>query len=60
MAMKTIRQHAKEYGWEIVGKLTRKPEWEVNKSDREYVDEAGNAYSIHKGVPVIYTEDGCI
>ena len=58
--MKTIRQHAKEYGREIVGKLTRKPEWEVNKSDREYVDEAGNAYSIHKGVPVIYTEDGCI
>lgn len=58
--MKTIRQHAKEYGWEIVGKLTRKPEWEVDKYDREYVDEAGNAYSIHKGVPVIYTEDGCI
>lgn len=57
---KTIRQHAKEYGWEIVGKLTRKPEWEVDKYDREYVDEAGNAYAIKRGVPVIYTEDGCI
>lgn len=58
--MKTIRQHAKEYGWEIVGKLTRKPEWEEDKADREYVDEAGNAYSIKRGVPVIYTDDGCI
>lgn len=58
--MKTIRQHAKEYGWEIVGKLTRKPEWEEDKADREYVDEAGNAYAIKRDVPVIYTDDGCI
>lgn len=58
--MKTIRQHAKEYEWEIVGKLTRKPEWEDDKQDRVYVDEAGHVYAIRRGVPVIFIEDGCI
>lgn len=54
--MNKIRAYAKKVGHEIVGKLTRRPEWEYTRdwntgekkrnSDRCYSDEAGNEYII--------------
>lgn len=52
----TIRQYAASVGHEIVGKLTRRPEWELEwdprtdkyrhnrQGARHYSDEAGNEY----------------
>ena len=52
--MSKIRQYAKAHGHKIVGKLTRRPEWEYiidpvtdkkkHSGDRCYSDEAGNEY----------------
>lgn len=53
-----IRQQAKALNFEIVGKLTRRPEWETNKHERAYMDEAGNEYYTRRGVLTIVTADG--
>lgn len=68
--MKTIREFAKEVGFEIVGKLTRHPElemelqWDGTKKrgkERIYLDEAGNEYIIgQKGVCIVDTDGGVI
>lgn len=57
----TIREYAKSRDFEIVGKLTRRAEWELYKNDRAYIDEAGNEY--YKGYDgvcdiCIVTKDG--
>ena len=44
--------------FEIVGKLTRRPEWEQSKHERAYIDEAGNEYYTRRGVLTIVTVDG--
>lgn len=64
--MKTIREYAKENGFEIIGKLTRKvskvERWSWNKGEMVvestiyWEDEAGNTYT--KGC--IVTADGDI
>lgn len=70
--MNKIRAYAKEVGHEIVGKLTRRPEWEYTRDDfdgekkhsgcRHYSDEGGNEYIIgnNGGVCIIDAEGGCI
>lgn len=62
--MQTIREYAKENGFEIIGKLTRKvskaEKWNAVKGEMETIstiyweDEAGNTYT--KGC--IVTADG--
>lgn len=66
----TIRQYAKECGIPIVGKLTRRADWEyyfdyptgmkVHSGCRHYVDEAGTEF-IHtpKGICIAFP-DGSI
>ena len=53
-----IRQQAKALNFEIVGKLTRRPEWEQSKHERADIDEAGNEYYTRRGVLTIVTVDG--
>lgn len=53
-----IRQQAKALKFEIVGKLTRRPEWEKSRHERAYIDEAGNEYYTRRGVLTIVTADG--
>lgn len=65
--MKSIREYAKVNGFEIVGKLTRRPEWEYNMDTftgekkhsgcRHYSDEGGNEYIIGKKGCCIVTAD---
>lgn len=57
----TIREYAKIREFKIIGKLTRRPEWEgygIGRRQRAYVDEAGNEYYIDKGGACIVTKDG--
>lgn len=65
----TIREFAKERGFEIIGKLTRHPEkeWitdpysgEKVHDARVYVDEAGNEYLVDKKGICICTADGSV
>lgn len=70
--MKKIREYAEQVGHQIVGKLTRHPEWEWDRDvytgekkrtgDRCYTDEGGNEYIISKfgGVCIIDSEGGVI
>lgn len=67
--MNTIRKYAKANGHEIIGKLTRHPEWEYEDTlsgckkhggAKAYADEAGNEYYISKGGISIVTADGGI
>jgi hypothetical protein len=67
----TIREYAKICGHQIVGRLTRRPEWEYEYDDswmaggkkhsgcKHYADDGGNEYIIGKdGTICIVTEDG--
>ena len=56
----SIREQAAAFGFEIVGQLTRRPEWETTKRERAYMDEAGNEYYTRRGVLTIVTVDGAI
>lgn len=63
-----IRDYAKFVGFEIIGKLTRRPSWEYIKDistgeeyhsgRRHYSDEAGNEYITGRGECCIVTADG--
>ena len=54
----TIREYAKKFNHKIVGKLTRRPEWERSSKERAYIDEAGNEYYTRRGILTIVTADG--
>ena len=66
----SIREYAKACGHEIVGKLTRRPEWEYchdlatwekrHGGCRHYSDEAGNEYIISRNVCCIVTAEGAV
>lgn len=56
----TIREYAKAHDHEIVGKLTRRPELERYRSERFYIDEAGNEYITNHHYMVIITADGAV
>lgn len=56
--MANIRQQAKALKFEIVGRLIRRPEWERDRHERAYIDEAGNEYYTRRGVLTIVTADG--
>lgn len=71
--MKNIRKYAEQVGHQVVGKLTRHPEWEWDRNrntgekkhtgDRCYSDEGGNEYIISGkfgGVCIIDAEGGVI
>ena len=53
-----IREQAARLGFEIVGKLTRRPEWELNRREQWYIDEAENEYCLVRGILTIITADG--
>lgn len=65
-----IRQYAKVVGFEIVGKLTHRPEWEYTRDGftgemkhsgfKHYADEGGNEYISGKGHVCIVTADDAI
>lgn len=65
-----IRQYAKAVGFEIVGKLTRRPEWDYTRDwftgemkhsgFKHYADEGGNVYISGKGLVCIVTADDAI
>lgn len=67
----TIREYAKSVGFQIVGKLTRHPEWEYDTDPfdgskrhsgaRSYADEGGNIYHTTKrGICIITVNDEVI
>lgn len=66
--MNGIRKYAKAVDHKIIGKLTRKPEWEYNmdynagthrhSGCRHYADEGGNEYIVGKGGISIVTTKG--
>jgi hypothetical protein len=56
----TIREYAARREHEVVGKLTRRPEWERRSGERWYIDEAGNEYMSYHGFFMILTPDGCV
>ena len=69
--MKIIRQYAEKVGHQVVGKLTRRPEWEYKTDSftgekkhsgcRHYSDEGGNEYIIGKtGIVIVDAEGGVI
>lgn len=63
-----IREYAKSVGFEIVGRLTRRPEWEHTRDGftgemkhsgcKHYSDEGGNEYITGGGGVCIVTADG--
>ena len=56
----SIREQAAAFGFEIVGQLTRRPEWERARPERAYIDEAGNEYYTRRGILTIVTADGAV
>lgn len=66
----TIREYAKSIGHEVVGKLTRRSEFEwyddgfggrKHEKFKFYVDEAGNEYyHDEKGICIVTTDGNCI
>lgn len=67
----TIRAYAKSVGFQIVGKLTRRPEWEYIKDPydgsvrhsgtKTYSDEGWNIYHINsRGVCIVTANDEII
>lgn len=54
----SIREQAKHLGFEIIGRLTRRPEWERSTRERAYIDDAGNEYYTRHGILTIVTADG--
>ena len=66
--MKQIRAYAEAVGHSVIGKLTRRPEWEHKTDDmtgekkhsgcRHYSDEGGNEYIVGKTGVVIVDADG--
>lgn len=56
----SIREQSAAFGFEIVGQLTRRPEWERARPERAYIDEAGNEYYTRRGVLTIVTADGAV
>ncbi|MBR3973038.1 MAG: hypothetical protein IKJ99_03690 [Oscillospiraceae bacterium] len=69
--MKNIRNYAEQVGHQVVGKLTRRPEWEYKMDSfggekkhsgcRHYSDEGGNEYIVGKtGIVIVDAEGGVI
>lgn len=56
----SIREQAKHLGFEIIGRLTRRPEWERSARERAYIDDAGNEYYTRRGILTIVTADGSV
>ena len=56
--MVSIRQQAEQLNFEIIGRLIRHPEWERDRKERAYMDEAGNEYYTRCGILTIVTADG--
>ncbi len=54
----SIRKQAERLGFEIIGRLTRHPEWERSTKERAYIDDAGNEYYTRRGILTIVTADG--
>lgn len=54
----SIREQSKRLGHEIIGRLTRRPEWESSTKERAYIDDAGNEYYTRRGILTIVTADG--
>lgn len=65
-----VRQYAKQVGFEIIGKLTRRPEYEydtdyygnrVHSGCKTYEDEAKNIYhTSKKGICIVTADDEVI
>ncbi len=55
-----IRTQARALGFDIIGSLTRRPEWEQNKRERCYIDEANNEYCLVRGILTIITAEGAV
>lgn len=66
-----IRKYAKSVGFEVIGKLTRRPEWEheTNGFDggrrhsgvKSYSDDGGNVYHVGKhGICIVAADDSII
>lgn len=69
--MKNIRKYAEQVGHQVVGKLTRRPEWEYKMDSftgekkhsgwHHYSDEGGNEYIVGKtGIVIVDAEGGVI
>ena len=56
----SIREQAAHLGHNIIGKLTRRSDWERNTRERAYIDEAGNEYYTWRGILTIVTADGAV
>ena len=68
--MNSIRACAKSVNHEIIGRLTRRPEWEYDTDSftgkkkhsgyHHYSDEGGNEYIVGKHGICIVDADGCV
>ena len=69
--METIREYASKVGHQVVGRLTRHPEWEYQTNSitgerkhsgcRHYSDEGGNEYIVgKKGIAIVDAEGAVI
>lgn len=56
----SIREQAGSLGFSIVGRLSRHTELEVIRLEKVYLDEAGNAYLVRRGILTIVTPDGAV
>ena len=54
----SIREQAAQLGFEIIGRLTRCPDWERSTKERAYIDDAGNEYYTWRGILTIVTAQG--
>lgn len=58
--MSTIREQAKNIGFQIVGNLARHTEMEIFKREMVYMDDDNNQYLLRRGILTIVTADGCV
>ena len=56
----SIREQAQKLGFEIIGRLIRRPEWERSSKERAYIDEAENEYYTRRGILTIVTAEGAV
>lgn len=56
----SIRKQAENLGHKIVGQLVRHNELEIFRLEQVYLDDAGNAYLVRRGILTIVTPDGVV
>ncbi len=56
----SIREQAANLKFEIIGNLERHEELEIFRVEQVYLDDAGNAYLVRRGILTIVTAEGWV